>query len=25
MVVHLVYEGISTPFDLGGAAGNRPE
>ncbi|MGS0684060.1 multicopper oxidase family protein [Nakamurella sp. GG22] len=25
MVVHLVYEGVSSPFRLGGAAANRPE
>lgn len=25
MVVHLIYEGVSTPFALGGAIGNRPE
>jgi FtsP/CotA-like multicopper oxidase with cupredoxin domain len=25
MVVHLVYDGVSTPFSLGGSAGNRPE
>jgi FtsP/CotA-like multicopper oxidase with cupredoxin domain len=25
MVVHLVYEGVSTPYSLGGAADNRPE
>lgn len=25
MVVHLIYEGVSTPFALGGSVGNRPE
>jgi FtsP/CotA-like multicopper oxidase with cupredoxin domain len=25
MVVHLVYEGVTTPYSLGGAADNRPE
>ena len=25
MVVHLAYEGVTTPFSLGGVADNRPE
>jgi FtsP/CotA-like multicopper oxidase with cupredoxin domain len=25
MVAHLMYEGVSTPYEIGGAAGNRPE
>jgi FtsP/CotA-like multicopper oxidase with cupredoxin domain len=25
MVAHLMYEGVSTPYQIGGAAGNRPE
>ena len=25
MVAHLMYEGVSTPYQIGGAAGNQPE
>jgi FtsP/CotA-like multicopper oxidase with cupredoxin domain len=25
MVAHLMYEGVSTPFRIGGAADNQPE
>jgi Multicopper oxidase len=25
MVAHLMYQGVSTPYKIGGTAGNRPE